>query len=49
MSTPENKGILAPPKNSVLYKRSQRTLFFAGLNKEQYPKTDISDVVQIIA
>lgn len=36
-----DKGILAPPENSVLPKDSQRTVFFADLAKEQYPKTDI--------
>jgi hypothetical protein len=41
MLQPENKGILALPKNSVLSEASQRIVFFAGLNKERYPKTDI--------
>jgi hypothetical protein len=41
MLHPEHKGILAPPKNSVPNEASQRTVFFAGLPKEQYPKTDI--------
>lgn len=37
----EFKGILAPTKNSVLSEASQRIVFFADPDKEQYPKTDI--------
>ena len=48
MSQPENKGILAPPKNSVPNEASQRTVFFAELNKEQYPETDISPSIEVL-
>jgi hypothetical protein len=41
MLQPENKGILAPPKNSVLSEASQRTVFFADPAKEQGLKTYI--------
>jgi len=37
------KDFLASTKNSVLCRRSQRIVFFAGVSKEQYPKTDISN------
>jgi hypothetical protein len=38
---PEDIGILAPTKNSVLSEASQRIVLFADPDKEQYPKRDI--------
>ena len=48
MLQPENKRNLAPTKNSVPNEASQRTVFFEGLNKEQYPKTDISAIPVVL-
>ena len=48
MSQPENKRNVAPPKNSVPNEASQRTVFFAELNKEQYPETDISPSIEVL-
>ena len=45
MVQPENKGILAPTKHSVLYKASQSIVCFAGVNKAQCRKMNISTQV----
>jgi len=37
------KGFLASTKNTIPCERLQRTVFFAEVSKEQYPKTDISN------
>ncbi len=38
------KDFLASTRNTILCERLQGTVFFAGLSKEQYPETDISEV-----
>ena len=42
MMPPEFKGILAPPKHSVLWRASQSIVCFAEINNAQCQKTDIS-------
>jgi len=43
------KDFLPSAKNSIPCERLQGTVFFAGLSKEQYPKTDISKTGDVTA
>jgi len=47
MSLQKFKTFLASTKNTIPCERLQRTVFFMGLSKEQYPKTDMSNLMHI--